>query len=105
MLATWDANKQLDNAFPTIVFEQLGTYQMVVNFSNDIENEKIKTYTVTTHIPEEETSIFAAGDMLDVTIESGAASMNSIKDILPWVIGILIILLIVEWGVYYRNEH
>ena len=45
------------------------------------------------------------GDMLDVTIDTSAGSMNSIKDILPWVIGILIILLIVEWGVYYRNEH
>jgi hypothetical protein len=78
---------------------------MVVNFSNDQENKKLKTYTVTTHIPESETSIFSAGDMLDVTIDTAAGSMNSIKDILPWVIGILIILLIVEWGVYYRNEH
>lgn len=105
LLATWDSSKQYESALPSIQFEQLGTYQMVVNFSNDQENKKLKTYTVTTHIPESETSIFSAGDMLDVTIDTSAGSMNSIKDILPWVIGILIILLIVEWGVYYRNEH
>ena len=99
LLASWDSAKQYESDLPSILFEQLGTYQMVVNFSDDQENEKLKTYTVTTHIPESETSIFAAGDMLDVTIDPDAQSMNSIKDILPWVIGILIILLIVEWGV------
>ncbi|MBQ7352523.1 MAG: BatA and WFA domain-containing protein [Clostridia bacterium] len=105
LLATWDSSKQYESDLPNIVFEQLGTYQVVVNFSNDIENEKLKTYTVTTHIPEKETSIYATGDMLDVTINETAKSQNAVKDILPWVIGVLIVLLIVEWGVYYRNEH
>lgn len=105
LLATWDASTQRVDAVPNIVFDRRGTYQIVVNFSNDIENEKLKTYTVTTHIPEKETSIFASGEMLDVTIDPNADSKNSNMDILPWVIGVLIILLIVEWGVYYRNEH
>jgi hypothetical protein len=95
----------VDKNTPEIKLSKLGTYQMEVIFKeNGIETNR-ETFTLTTHIPEEEVSIFSIGDPLDVEIPDYAIEQTFNIDILPWVLLVLVVLLIVEWGVYYRDEH
>lgn len=95
----------VDKNTPEIKLNKLGTYQMEVIFKeNGIEINR-ETFTLTTHIPEEEVSIFSIGDPLDVEIPDYAIEQTFNIDILPWVLLVLVVLLIVEWGVYYRDEH
>ncbi|MBQ7907201.1 MAG: BatA and WFA domain-containing protein [Clostridia bacterium] len=100
--AQWQST---DKNVPEIKLSKLGTYQMEVIYKeNGIETGR-ETYTLTTHVPEGEVSIFSIGDSLDVEIPDYAIEQTFNIDILPWVLLVLVVLLIVEWGVYYRDEH
>ena len=104
---TWVKN--VSESFPTVALDELGTYSMVVWYTEDGDtNEKKETFTLTTHIPSSEVNIFAPGEgTLDVNINPNANNQREVKntDGTWWVILVLVLLLIIEWGVYYRDEH
>ncbi len=90
-----------------VSLDGLGSYQMEV-FFYDSETGGLKStqyYTLTTQIPEEETSIFSIGATLEVELIDNAKEEVHKVEVLPWVLLVLVILLIIEWGVYYRDEH
>ncbi|MBO5339037.1 MAG: BatA and WFA domain-containing protein [Clostridia bacterium] len=108
---------------PTILLDKLGTYDIVVSFkqnnvvSGDTTNAdteiKPQTYTVTTFMPISERDINARGEKLQTELDYRGKDVdgNVINEeleqnsILRWVVLALIILLIIEWGVYYRDEY
>ena len=89
-----------------ISLDELGSYQMEVFFyDNTGALKSTQYYTLTTQIPEAETSIFSIGETLEVELIDNATIEVYDIEILPWVLLVLVVLLIIEWGVYYRDEH
>ncbi len=108
---------------PSITLDRLGTYDIVVSFKQNnvtsggtqTEQNKIEpqTYTVTTFMPTSECDINARGNKLETNLEYLGIDKNGNdipqeiqqNPILRWVVLALIVLLIIEWGVYYRDEY
>lgn len=100
---TWNSDYKDDLK---VSLDELGSYQMEVFFyDNTGALKSTQYYTLTTQIPEEETSIFSIGETLEVELIDNAKEEVHEIEILPWVLLVLIVLLIIEWGVYYRDEH
>ncbi len=100
---TWTSENKDDLQ---VTLEGLGSYQMEVFFyDNTGALKSTQYYTLTTQIPEEETSIFSIGKTLEVELVDNASEEIYEIEVLPWILLVLIILLIIEWGVYYRDEH
>lgn len=100
---TWTSEDKNDLQ---VTLDGLGSYQMEVFFyDNTGALKSTQYYTLTTQIPEEETSIFSIGKTLEVELIDNATEEIYEIEVLPWILLVLIILLIIEWGVYYRDEH
>jgi hypothetical protein len=100
---TWNSDYKDDLK---VSLDSLGSYKMEVFFyDNTGALKSTQYYTLTTQIPEEETSIFSIGKTLEVELIDNAAEEIYEIEVLPWILLVLIILLIIEWGVYYRDEH
>ncbi|MBO5312532.1 MAG: BatA and WFA domain-containing protein [Clostridia bacterium] len=82
-----------------------GKYEVVVTYG---DNDK-KSYLLTGHVPEEESMIKQRipSDALDVpeTNNPDAHETFAPVEIFPYIIAVLIALLIIEWGVYYRDQY
>lgn len=87
----------------SFVLSELGLYSIDIEFAK--EDAEIKTFYMPTNIPLEESDITAIG-------ESAVAAEVSLDEkpkydpieIWPYIAMILLAILIIEWGVYYRDE-
>ena len=95
----------------TVKINEPGKYEIIVTYKQgEGENAKVtqKHYTVTGHISEEESMVvqrvptesISAPEPLDGTQET----LEPVE-IFPYLIALMILLLIFEWGVYYREHH
>ena len=67
------------------------------------EEEKI-SYMMPTHIPNSESNIVIVGEQVEAAkIPEGVAVKPEPIEIFPYVIALLILLLVTEWGVYHRD--
>lgn len=121
-VASWSSSSlsslENDGKLPTVVLDRFGTYDIVVTFKaeENLSNpqapvvQKTETYTVTTFLPLSECDITERGSKLETDISYQGAELEVIEEvvknpIMPWVVLVLIVLLIIEWGVYYRDEY
>ncbi|MBP3495296.1 MAG: BatA and WFA domain-containing protein [Clostridia bacterium] len=97
-----------EEEMPEIILDRVGTYQMKVTYNIEEEGQEAQEslFTMTTHIPTSESKIIDIGNMIDVPeIPDNAQVKTFAVSILPYIIFVLIVLLIIEWGVYYRDEY
>ena len=111
-------NKADGATLPTVSLNKLGLYEIQVTYQTDyitdasgelIEGkQETQTFSVYTSPSNTETTL---GNTVLTTIQvpakglSDATAYVRYHSILPWVILVLIVLLIIEWGVYYRDEY
>lgn len=94
-----------------IKIDKPAKYELVVTYPDGDDyglEEDVRTYVVTGHTPEEESMITQRipSDSLDVPEpEDGAKETFEPVEIFPYLIALLILLLIIEWGVYYRDQY
>lgn len=94
-----------------IEVDKPGKYEFVVTFPDgeDLNTEDDeRTYTLTGHISEEESIIVQRVPNESIAApepEDGSVEAVEPVEIFPYLIGLLIILLIIEWGVYYREQY
>ena len=88
-----------------------GRYKIVVTFPDgddeDLVND-VKVYSVTGHLDHEETTIVQK--VVTERLQVPEIPVDSEPDVVrvelfPYVIAVLILLLIIEWGVYYREQY
>ena len=115
-VANWTASTSGEQ-LPKVVLDKFGTYDIVVTFKaeENLSNpqapivQKTETYTVTTFLPLSECDITERGNKLetDISYQGGDEIIEEVvkNPIMPWVVLVLIVLLIIEWGVYYRDEY
>lgn len=86
-----------------IIADKVGVYQIEVVY----EDESVQVFSVTSHIPEDESfKIEIVNEEIDVPEPSiGAEVKPEPIEILPYLLAIFILLVIIEWGVYYRDEY
>ncbi len=104
----FDINSALKDTFE---IELPGKYEIVVTYDDgedaDLLDDK-KSYYVTGYMPISETAIVqrVATESLEAPQPvDGAVVDYEREEIFPYVIAVLIILLIIEWGVYYREQY
>ena len=101
---------------PEVVLDKLGIYNIVVNYKsqivfdeygNPIEvKEDPDTFAVSTYVPLSESDISARGPRLSAPTPGEEAQIDRNGRSILWIVVlILIALLIIEWGVYYRDEY
>ena len=111
-------NKADSATLPTVSLNKLGLYEIQVTYQTEyitdasgelIEGkQETQTFSVYTSPSNTETTL---GNTVLTTIQvpakglSDATAYVRYHSILPWVILVLIVLLIIEWGVYYRDEY
>lgn len=127
MVGSWESSNQAiageENKLPTIKLNKFGTYEIVVTFKQEEilgdgtqTNQTTRapqTYVVTTFLPDSECNITAKGEKLLTDISYLGKDVNGDvieqeiqrNSILPWIVLGFIVLLIIEWGVYYRDEY
>ena len=105
------SNVSVDKLVYDIVIDKPGKYELLVSYpdGDDLDSEEdVKTYVVTGHTPEEESMITQRipSDSLDVPdVSDEAQETFEPVEIFPYLIALLIVLLIIEWGVYYRDQY
>ena len=121
-VASWTSSSlssiEDDGKLPDVILDKFGTYDITVTFkaSENLSNpqapvvQSTETYTVTTFLPTSECNIVKRGEALttDIGYLGGATEIQEevVKNpIMPWVVLVLVVLLIIEWGVYYRDEY
>jgi len=88
-----------------------GKYEIVVSYPDSEDDTDLlddtKTYTITGHLAVEETSITerVPTESLKYPTLTNAKDDFERVEIFPYVIAVLIALLIIEWGVYYREQY
>lgn len=82
------------------VLDKVGIYEVEVLFND----ETTATYMMPTHIPNNESNIVIVGENV-VAAEIPADSIVEAEpiEIFPYIIALLILLLVTEWGVYHRD--
>ncbi len=86
--------------YTTVVLEKLGVYEVEVQFADGTT----KSYMMPTHIPNEESNIAIIGERVEAdAIPVGTVVEAEPVDIFPYLIALLILLLVTEWGVYHRD--
>lgn len=81
--------------------DSLGNYEIEVEYANGDK----KSYMMPTHIAEDESNTKSVGDtVIARDIPSAAAPKTEPIEAWPYLIALLLILLVIEWGVYYRDE-
>lgn len=93
-----------------IVIDKPGKYEVVVTFPDDDDaddKDEEMRYTLTGHISDEESMIVqrVPTETLSSPDVQGAVIVTEPIEIFPYLIALLIILLIIEWGVYYREQY
>lgn len=100
-----------DHINDTFEITSPGKYEIIVTFPDGDDKDNLfdtKRYAITGHISPEETRIteqVATDDLTYPEVAANAKVEYSRVEIFPWVIGLFIILLIIEWGVYYREQY
>ncbi len=85
----------------SFTLELLGNYAIVVKYENGYE----KTIMLPTHIPEDESDITLMGESIESKeIIPGNEIKPDPMEIWPYIVMALLAILIIEWGVYYRDE-
>lgn len=103
-------------ALPEVVLDKLGIYNIVVTykpeavFDEDGEQVEIReepdTFAVSTYVPLSESDISARGPRLSAPTPGEEAQIDRNGRPILWIVVlVLIALLIIEWGVYYRDEY
>ncbi len=100
---------------PKVVLDQLGIYNIVINYKPETtfdEDGKVieipaesDTYSVSTYMPLSESDITAKGPRLTAPIPEVEKVDRHGQSILWILVLVLIAFLIIEWGVYYRDEY
>lgn len=109
----WDGTSL---ALPEVVLDKLGIYNIVVNYKPEIVfdedgkpveiKEEPDTFAVSTYVPLSESDISARGPRLSAPTPGDEAQIDRNGRPILWIVVlVLIALLIVEWGVYYRDEY
>ena len=100
---------------PTIILNELGIYNVVVNYKPettfdedgtviDVAAES-DTFSLSTYMPRSESDINAKGSELFAPIPEKENEDRTEFSILWVFVLIFVIFLIIEWGVYYRDEY
>ena len=103
-------------SLPEVVLDKLGIYNIVVTykpeavFDEDGEQVEIReepdTFAVSTYVPLSESDISARGPRLSAPTPGEEAQIDRNGRPILWIVVlVLIALLIIEWGVYYRDEY
>lgn len=83
------------------VLDSLGSYEIEVEYTNGNK----KSYMMPTHLAEDESNSKSIGDTVVARdIPSASAPKTEPIEAWPYLIALLLILLVIEWGVYYRDE-
>ena len=83
------------------VLDSLGNYEIEVEYTNGDK----KSYMMPTHLAEDESNSKSIGDTVVARdIPSASAPKTEPIEAWPYLIALLLILLVIEWGVYYRDE-
>ena len=101
---------------PEVVLDKLGIYNIVVNYKpekvagegeDDVEiREEPDTFAVSTYVPLSESDISARGPRLSAPTPGEEAQIDRNGRPILWIVVlVLIALLIIEWGVYYRDVY
>ena len=81
---------------------EVGVYEFVVEYANG--EKEAKSYKLPTRVSGEECNISAVGDaVIAPAIIGGTEVELEPIEIFPYLIAFLLLLLIVEWGVYHRD--
>ena len=105
---TFDINAALRESFEITL---PGKYEVVVTYPDGDDQDLLndtKHFYVTGYLPVEETAIVQrvpTGYLESPPIADGASPDYEREEIFPYVIAVLIALLIIEWGVYYREQY
>ena len=105
---TFNLEEHLKDSFE---ITEPGKYEIVVSYpdseADDDFLDDTKTYTITGHLSVEETSITerVPTESLKFPTLTNAQDDFERVEIFPYVIAVLIALLIIEWGVYYREQY
>lgn len=91
-----------DDLVRTMTLDKIGIYKMTVTFGDGTT----QIFAATANTPESESRIFELGETLDAPEPSATVIPELEKvDVFPYLMMVLIFLLIVEWGVYYRDKY
>ncbi|MBO5357315.1 MAG: VWA domain-containing protein [Clostridia bacterium] len=92
-----DETEDLDMKF---ILDKVGVYEVEVTYSDETK----VSYMMPTHIPNSESNIVIVGENV-VAAEIPADSVVEAEpiEIFPYLIALLILLLVTEWGVYHRD--
>ncbi len=95
---TLDVMEAVDTEF---LLERIGVYSLLVKYEGD--NEKV--FYLPTAVPADESDTTAMGDT--IVAEDVTTTIEVEKDPMeawPYVVMILLAIIVIEWGVYYRDE-
>ena len=93
------------------VINEPGKYELVVTYpdGDDADTlEEVKRYIVTGHVSENESMIVQRVPTESISApepQDGTQETFEPVEIFPYLIALLILLLIIEWGVYYRDQY
>ncbi len=94
-----DVTNDLDMEF---VLDRVGIYEVEVEFDDELQTTA--TYKLPTHIPNNESNIVIVGETVEAAeIPADIAVDSEPVEIFPYIIALLILLLVTEWGVYHRD--
>lgn len=92
-----DETEDLDMKF---ILDKVGNYEVEVTFND----ETTVSYMLPTHIPNDESNILIVGEnVVAAEIDVDATVKPEPVEIFPYLIALLILLLVTEWGVYHRD--
>lgn len=92
----------LDAADTEFILDKLGNYAVLVTYENGYE----QTIMLPTAVPADESDITVIGDSIvamDITTTLEPPEEDPME-IWPYIVMVLLAILIIEWGVYYRDE-
>ncbi|MBQ8739480.1 MAG: VWA domain-containing protein [Clostridia bacterium] len=93
-----DVMEAMDTEF---VLERLGNYGVLITYENGHE----QTIMMPTSIPAEESDITTVGDtVVAMDVTTIIEVIEEPMEIWPYIVMALLAVLIIEWGVYYRDE-
>jgi hypothetical protein len=93
-----DVMEAMDTEF---VLEKLGNYAVHVTYTNGYE----QTIMMPTSVPAEESDITTVGDtVVAMDVTTIIEVIEEPMEIWPYIVMALLAVLIIEWGVYYRDE-
>ena len=81
---------------------EIGTYEFVVEYANGVK--EAKSYKISSRVSQEECNVTTIGDaVIAPAILDGEEVKPDPIEIFPYLIAFLLLLLVVEWGVYHRD--